>query len=196
MKIREGLIAAALLIACITMTAAITYFLFPREVQRGIPTIKTVWDTVTVVEPRLDTVWRTRTLARVETLPNVIDTVTIQRAPDTVYLDTLMLYSAVCPQQLQVGQYGERDDPTIIEGKTITTAGDTSQRSILEQPWRVTYFTPGPLDAVVGDTFPPRVTFRRPPNECGFWCRAGLISLGVLAGTGVTGTACAVSHAR
>lgn len=157
----------------------------PRVVTQ--PHIVTHWDTVERVVPRLDTVWRTRVVSRVETLPNVVDTVTVQSAPETV---TVTL-RAVCPQSLQVGQYSDRSRPTIIEGRTFDY---DSTRTLLTSPWRVTYYTPGPLDAMVADTFPPVVSFRSPPKECGFWCRLGYVGLGAVVGAGATGAACVVSH--
>jgi hypothetical protein len=177
---------AVLVAVCLAVGA--TYLFFPRRETTYIPHIETVYDTVETLVPRLDTVWRTRTLTKVETLPNVIDTVTIQAAPETV---TVVL-EAVCPQSLQVGSYGEREDPTVVEGRTYRY---DSTRTLLAQPWRVTYFTPGPLDAMVGDTFPPRLTFRPEPRECNFLCRLGLVGLGALGGAAAAGAACIASHA-
>jgi len=189
---KKALGAALAVVLLIAVTALITWVFFPRKEVTGIPHIVQTWDTVEVIVPRLDTVWRTRVVSQVETLPNVIDTVTVVAVPETVHTtttDTIVEYQ--CPQQLQVGQYGKREKPTTLEGLTLSY--DTA-KTLLSRPWRVTYFTPGPLDAAVFDTFPPVMTFRPRPNECSFLCRLGLVSLGTLGGAVVTGTACLVSH--
>jgi hypothetical protein len=172
-------------LALMAGTALVTYCAFPRHITTGIPQIVTHWDTVEKVVPRLDTLWRTRTLRETETLPNLIETVTVQLPPETVQVAT----DAVCPQALAVGKAGEQ---TTVEGQTFIY---DSTRALLTRPWRVTYYTPGPLTAMVGDTFPPRLTFGpAPPKPCGTLCRLGLVAVGVLGGAGVTGAACAVSH--
>ena len=102
------------IISIIVITAALTWFLFPRQVTTGIPTIVTHWDTVETLVPRLDTVWRNRILTQVETLPNLIDTVTIQASAETVYVRDTTVVEIVCPQALQVSQYEKRHKPTTI----------------------------------------------------------------------------------
>ena len=183
---KRALVTGLALIALILVTAGLTWLLFPRRVLAGIPQIVTHWDTVETLVPRLDTVWRTATIRRTETLPNLIETVTVQLPPETVRVAT----EAVCPQALAVGDVGEL---TTVEGQTFMY---DSTRALLTRPWRVTYYTPGPLTAMVGDTFPPRLTFGPPPPKpCGALCRLGLIAVGALGGTAVTGAACVVSHA-
>ena len=173
------------LLALIVATVVVVRVFFPRNEQVVIPKIETVWDTVETVVPQLDTVWRTRIIARSETIPNVIETVTVQAKPETV---TITL-QAVCPQSLQAGNWGDRQSTTVIEGRTYTY---DSTKTLLQRPWRASYYTAGPIDAMVGDTFPPRLTFKTPPKQCDFFCRLGLFGWGSLAGAAITGTACAV----
>jgi hypothetical protein len=164
----------------------VVYFLFPRKVEVHIPKIETVYDTVETVVPRLDTLWRTRTVVRVDTLPNLIDTITVQAKPETVFATSTPV-AAICPQRLQVGEAFQRDKPTIVEGKTYTY---DSTRTLLARPWTATYFTTGPLDAMVGDTFPPLLTFRPAPQDCNWLCRLKLLGIGAVGGTLLTGGAC------
>lgn len=168
---KSALWLAVLVVAIVLLTR----LLWPRTVEvSGPPLITTVWDTVPVLERHLDTLWRERVIREVGATRTLVETVTVQLPPDTVVLGT----ATVAVQAIQVG--ATIGAVTTVEG--VTLAYD-STRMLLRRPWRASYWTAGPLRAVVGDTVPPLVTFYPPPPPpCRFLCKSGLVLGGVATG--------------
>lgn len=149
----------------------------PEEVERIVPRIHTVHDTVTL--ENFDTAWveRVREVTRVDTI-NLTEVVTVA-VPETV----TVVPRIACATSLDVPPtWG---DSTMIGGLRIDPMG--SDYTLTK--WQAQYFTTGPLRSVMVDSVPPRVAFWPPPPRpkkgCGFFCSLKKYALGGITGYGL-----------
>lgn len=147
----------------------------PVEIERIVPRIRTVHDTVL----QLDTAWveRVREVLRVDTI-NLTEVVTLT-VPETV----TVVPRIACATSLDVPPaWG---DSMMVGGLRIEP-GDSSY--ILTK-WQAQYFSTGPLRSMLVDSIPPRVSFWPPPPQpergCGFFCSLKKYTLGGIGGYGL-----------
>lgn len=153
------------------LTAAITVrSLFPIRTETVVlrpPTIR--YDTV----KSIDTVW-------VQKLRRSTDTLWLERLitaqPETIYaLPTVTgLRALLVPQA-----YG---DTMIALGFQLKPSGDSAY---ISQQWSATWVYPGPLKALLADTFPPRASFWPAPppvHSCGLFCKLSHYAVGGAGG--------------
>lgn len=135
------------------------------------PRIVTRYDTVQTVDTLWRSAWRERT--RWDTLPPEI--VTVEAAPETVYVMRPVLALTVLDVPQAIG------DSTVAEGFRLTPADS----GYLRTAWRMQWWTPGPFRAIDATVFPPRVAFwpePKPVRSCGFFCRLSLLGAGAALG--------------
>lgn len=132
------------------------------------PKIITVYDTV----KQVDTLWKIKLVKETKWDTVFTEKVVITAVPETVLVNAIPKLVLNGVTTLQVGK--EIGDTTKILGQTITM--DTG--GVYRRPWEVNYYTPGPLTALSTDTFPPRVKFGKPPNDCAFKCRVKIFGTG------------------
>jgi hypothetical protein len=143
---------------------------FPKHITTpGLPRIRTVWDTVRVI----DTAWVTR--IRHDTLKvNVTERITIT-VPETLYVVPRVDGVTAVAVGEQVG------DSTLVAGFTVTPADSGYTR----RGWQVQFYTLGPIKSLVVDSVPRLTFYPPPPKPCRFFCKAGYFVKGAALGAGI-----------
>lgn len=148
---------------------------FPVTVP-GIPRIRTLYDTVRVV----DTQWVTR-LRRDTIKVNVVERVVVSVA-ETIYVRPKVRAITALAAGEHVG------DSTIVGGFTL----EPLDTGYVRRQWMAQYYTLGPVRSLVVDSIAPRITFYPPPPKpCGTWCKLGYTGIGTSIGAGAGLLACA-----
>lgn len=128
-----------------------------------------VYDTV----KSIDTVWVPKLRRQTDTL--WLERLTVAQ-PETVYAlpTTIGLKALLVPQAV--------GDTMVALGFQLKPSGDSAY---ITQQWSATWVTPGPLRAIVADTFPPRASFWPAPpivHGCGLLCKLSHYAIGGAGG--------------
>ncbi len=155
---------AALLLALLSASFLVGKFIFPRREIRQIPQIVTEWDTVTV----LDTAWVTD-IREVRDTVTLVRRVTVRDTVETVVTvtDTIIAFPPVWGMRA-VNVPLEWGDTMKVLGFELRGEGDR----VTSRDWQADIFVAGPLESLLVDSLPPKVTFHPMPDPpCTFWCK-------------------------
>lgn len=146
--------------------------LWPRTVEVVTPPrIRTVYDTVTV----LDTLAITRTIRRTQW-----DTVYLERVVTTVP-ETLRVLPPRTLGLIFLSVPERAGDSTIARGFELVPRDSLIER----RAWETQYWTPGPVRVLSLDTFPPRIdfgAFAPAVRPCRLFCKLGHYAVGMALG--------------
>lgn len=161
----------ALWLVLVVAAALVIRDLFPKKVQVITPPrIVTVFDTVRA----LDTVWITKLRKQTDTLYQERVTLSL---PETVFVSPRLWGLTALQVAPKIG------DSTVAQGFSIEP-GDSGQT--LMMGWRVQWWTPGPLQALIVTPGGIRAGWGPPPKpNCGFMCSVKKYALGAAGGYAV-----------